>query len=227
MVAIWSSIFCRLLVHRSLSAANTGEASSAALRNSPVIAGTLHVNLLGWEGLRIRGLFAWTAADARGSDGCCGRWPVRRQGQLLPVCRSRLGSQRPGSGHPVHQVHQAVIVDAAMLAQADFTGAAGWRCLRCSTARRPLGCAVNVRSVRGVVKPLSPANPQQWMPSGITTSLLQRRARSIRAWLSPRCWVTAGHVHGNRCVLRGEFQLVHQVGADEAHRVIQVQARVP
>ncbi|MNR26409.1 hypothetical protein D3C85_1436200 [compost metagenome] len=34
----------------------------------------------------------------------------------------------------------------------------------------------------------------------------------------------AGHVYGNRFVLRRELQFVEQVSADETHRVIEVQA---
>ena len=56
-------------------------------------------------------------------------------------------------------------------------------------------------------------------------SFAQRRAISISACASPRCWVL--HVtHGDRLVLRDEVQLVEQMRADEAHRVVHVEALI-
>src|SRR3990167_5189010 len=105
----------------------------------------------------------------------------------MPVCRDGLGRYF-GLSDAVQQVHQVVVVDAGMLGQADFAGAAGGNAF-VANLYRLFQAAQRVGIQLRVVKPLSPAKPQQWMPSGMTNCWVQRRTISIRPWASPRCWV--------------------------------------
>lgn len=76
-----------------------------------------------------------------------------------------------------------------------------WRCLRCSTARRPLGCAVNVRSVRGG-EALVAGEPTAVDALGYH-HLFAATPRQVDQGLAfAQVLGAAGHVHGNGCVLR-------------------------
>lgn len=152
---------------------------------------------------------------------CASRCPKGAKRPLFLPC----GSGLPGPGHPIHQVHQPVVVDPAMLAQADFTGAAGGDAFAAMLHRileAAQGVGIELRGGEAFV-------------AGETTAMDALRNHHVVAatphQIDQRLALAqvlgaAGDVHGDRRFLRGELELVHQVGADEAHRVVQVQAHV-
>lgn len=121
----------------------------------------------------------------------------------------------------VYQVNQAVIVDAAVAGQADFAGAAG-------------GDAF-AAILHGVFQ----AAQRVGVQLGGGEAFIAGKAAAVDAFgdhhlcAATPCQVdqglafaqvlgAAGHVHGHWRLLGGELQFVEQVGADEAHRVVQV-----
>src|SRR5471032_1887580 len=79
--------------------------------------------------IRLRGLNRWTVAQRRGSifssrqyEKAIWRPFGTIKGRFSPLFRR---SGLPGLGDAIHEIDEPVVVDAAVLGQADFAGAAG------------------------------------------------------------------------------------------------------
>ena len=125
--------------------------------------------------------------------------------------------------HPIHQINQPVVVDATVLGQADFAGAAGGNALAAvlhGVLERTQRMAVQLRCGEAFVAGKSAAMYAFGNHHGVAAFARQIDQRLAFAQVLS----AAGHVDGNRRFLGCEVQTIQQMRTDEAHRIVQIQS---
>ena len=124
--------------------------------------------------------------------------------------------------YPIHQIHQPVVVDSAVLGQADFAGAAGgnpFAALLHGILERAQRMGVQLRRGEALVAGKSAA-----VNAFGNDHVFAAFARQIDQRLAfAQVLGAAGDMHRDRRFLGREVQAIHQMRADETHRVVQVQ----